>query len=148
MDVLPTNSCVTHKFTLHDPLKIAPYTVSSGDVSSYTADSIASKFEHLNVFYNCFNQNIHRNCTNLRVTHKSICMFVRSQRREAVGIPTLSSNGSNHVTDSAKAEALNNQSSSVFTCENLTNVPSKPESPFNSITDLDIELPGVVKQLV
>ena len=25
MDVLPSNLCVTHKFTLHDPLKIAPY---------------------------------------------------------------------------------------------------------------------------
>ena len=36
LDVLPTNSCVTPEFTLHDPLKIAPYTVSSGDVSSYT----------------------------------------------------------------------------------------------------------------
>ena len=36
MDVLPTNSCVTHEFTLHNPLKIAPYTVSSEDVSSYT----------------------------------------------------------------------------------------------------------------
>ena len=32
-DVLPTNSCVTHEFDLHDPLKIAPYMVSSGDVS-------------------------------------------------------------------------------------------------------------------
>ena len=31
-DVLPTN----YEFDLHDPLKIAPYMVSSGDVSSYT----------------------------------------------------------------------------------------------------------------
>ena len=36
MDVLPTNLCVTHEFNLHDPIKIAPYTVSSADVSSYT----------------------------------------------------------------------------------------------------------------
>ena len=36
MDELITNSCVTHEFVLHDPLKIAPYLVSSGDVSSYT----------------------------------------------------------------------------------------------------------------
>ena len=34
--VLPTNSCVTQEFDLHDPLKIAPYMVSSGDVSSHT----------------------------------------------------------------------------------------------------------------
>ena len=30
MDVLPTNSCVSHEFNLHYPLKIAPYTVSWG----------------------------------------------------------------------------------------------------------------------
>ena len=35
-DVLPTNSCVTHEVDFHDPLKIAPYMVTSGDVSSYT----------------------------------------------------------------------------------------------------------------
>ena len=83
----------------------------------------------------------------LETNPKKFWSFVRFQRREAVGIPTLSSNGTNHVTDSAKAEALNSQFSSVFTCENLTNVPSKPESQCNSITDLDIELAGVVKQL-
>ena len=36
MDVLPTNLRVTHELSLHDALKIAPYTVSSGDVSSCT----------------------------------------------------------------------------------------------------------------
>ena len=36
MDVLPTNSNVTHEFNLHGALKIVPYPVSSGDVSSYT----------------------------------------------------------------------------------------------------------------
>ena len=55
-DVLPTNSCVTHEFDLHDPLKIAPYMVSSGGcfVIHWTSDSIASTVENLSVFYNCF----------------------------------------------------------------------------------------------
>ena len=30
------NMSVTHEFNLHGELKITPYTVSSGDVSSYT----------------------------------------------------------------------------------------------------------------
>ena len=50
------------------------------------------------------------------------------------------------MTDLTKAEALNTQFSSIFTHENLPNIPSKPESPFG-INDLDIELPGVIKQL-
>ena len=45
----------------------------------------------------------------LETNPKKFWSFVRSQRREAVGIPTLSTNGTNHVTDSEKAEALNNQ---------------------------------------
>ena len=75
---------------------------------------------------------------------KKFWSFIRSQRREAIGIPTLSTNDTNHVTDSAKAEALNTQFSSVFTHENLSNIPSKPESPYGSINDLHIELPGVI----
>ena len=43
MDLLPTNSCVTHEFNLHDPLKIATYTVSSGGVSSNTEPLEAQK---------------------------------------------------------------------------------------------------------
>ena len=46
-DVLPTNSWVTHEFNLHDPLKIAPCTVSSGDISSYT-EPLTAQQAHLN----------------------------------------------------------------------------------------------------
>ena len=78
---------------------------------------------------------------------KKFWSFIRSQRRETISIPTLSTNDTNHVTDSAKAEALTTQFSSVFTHENLFNIPSKLESPYGSINDLHIELPGVIKQL-
>ena len=56
MNVLLTNSCITHEFNLRNPLKIAPYTVSSENISSYIEPkSIASTLEHLRVFYKCFN---------------------------------------------------------------------------------------------
>ena len=34
MDMLPTNLSATHEFSPHDELKIAPFTVWSGDVFS------------------------------------------------------------------------------------------------------------------
>ena len=57
---------------------------------------------------------------------------LRNQPKEVLvvcEIPTTGSswnsnpffNGANYVTDSAKAEALNNQFSSVFTCDNFNN---------------------------
>jgi hypothetical protein len=85
--------------------------------------------------------------TSLDTNPKQFWSFVRAQRREAIGIPTLSTSGTNHVTSSTKAEALNDQFSSVFTNEDLTNLPTKPESPYNSVGELVIELPGVIKQL-
>ena len=77
----------------------------------------------------------------------SFWSFVRSQRREAIGIPTLTTNNTNHVTAPAKAEALNKQFSSVFTHENMNNIPGKPKSQYDDINDLDIDISGVVKQL-
>ena len=36
IDLLPTNFSVTLEFNLHSVLKVTPYTVSSGDILSYT----------------------------------------------------------------------------------------------------------------
>ena len=83
----------------------------------------------------------------LETSPKRFWSFIRSQRKEAVGIPTLVSDGEMCVSDLSKAEALNKQFSSVFTDENLTTLPDKGHSAFSSIQDLDIELEGVVKQL-
>ncbi|XP_072039781.1 uncharacterized protein [Amphiura filiformis] len=83
----------------------------------------------------------------LDTSPKTFWSFIRSLRREAVGIPTLVVDGESFTSDKSKAEALNQQFSSVFTHEDLTSVPDKGPSPFSSIDDLDIELAGVIKQL-
>ena len=78
---------------------------------------------------------------------KQFWSFIRSQRREAVGIPTLTVNGNNSATDKEKAEALNQQFTSVFTDEDISTLPTKGNSSFQSIQDLDIGVEGVLKQL-
>ncbi|XP_072046887.1 uncharacterized protein [Amphiura filiformis] len=83
----------------------------------------------------------------LDTSPKTFWSFIRSLRREAVGIPTLVVDGESFTSDKSKAEALNRQFSSVFTHDDLTSVPDKGPSPFSSIDDLDIELAGVIKQL-
>ncbi|XP_072039335.1 uncharacterized protein [Amphiura filiformis] len=83
----------------------------------------------------------------LETSPKRFWSFIRSQRKDAVSIPTLISDGEACVSDISKAEALNKQFSSVFTDENLSAIPNKGHSAFSSIQDLDIELQGVIKQL-
>ncbi|XP_072030752.1 uncharacterized protein [Amphiura filiformis] len=83
----------------------------------------------------------------LDTSPKRFWSFIRSQRKDAVSIPTLISDGETCVSDLSKAEALNKQFSSVFTDENLSAIPNKGHSAFSSIQDLDIELQAVIKQL-
>jgi hypothetical protein len=83
----------------------------------------------------------------LDTSPKTFWSFIRSQRREAVGIPPLLVNGETFATDTSKAEALNRQFSSVFTNEDLASKPDKGTSPFSSIEDLKIGLHGVIEQL-
>ena len=75
----------------------------------------------------------------LKSDHKRFWSFVKSQRRETLGILSLRKDGRTHVTDQQKAEALNQQFSGVFTREN----------PAQALPDkgLTIETNGVIKQL-
>ena len=78
---------------------------------------------------------------------KRFWTYVKSLRRESLGIPPLVVNNKVHSTDKGIAEALNDQFTSVFTKENMDSVPTKGKSSYNSINDLNIDLNGVVKQL-
>lgn len=77
---------------------------------------------------------------------KKFWSYIRSLRKESLGIPPQTVNGKTHATDKGIAEALNNQFTSVFTKERK-DIPDKGASPFQDIPDLQVELEGVVKQL-
>lgn len=79
---------------------------------------------------------------------KKFWSFVKSQKRESLGIPTLRKEGRTHVSDQQKAEALNSQFSGVFTRENSAQpLPDKGHSPYLPVQDLTINVNGVTKQL-
>ena len=79
---------------------------------------------------------------------KKFWRYVKAQRRESAGIPTLKVEGKMYSTNEDKAKALNTQFSSVFTRDNNTSVlPDKGHSPYEPIENLLISSPGVNKQL-
>jgi hypothetical protein len=60
---------------------------------------------------------------------KRFWSYIRSLRKESVGIPPLKSSGKTYCTDKGIAEALNNQFTSVFTKEKLNDIPDKVPHP-------------------
>ncbi|XP_048588419.1 uncharacterized protein LOC125572237 [Nematostella vectensis] len=69
---------------------------------------------------------------------KRFWSFVKSRRRDTVGVAGLRETpDGNVITDSkTKAEILSNQFKSVFTVEDTSNLPVLPTSPFPDIADL------------
>jgi len=79
-------------------------------------------------------------------TSKRFWKYIKSLRKDHVGVSTLSSDDK-QVTDSfEKAEILNNQFHSVFTNENLSNIPT-PESLHPSMPDISFSTEGIFKLL-
>ncbi len=89
------------------------------------------------------------NCSSsLQTDSKKFWSFVRSQKRETLGIPTLRVGDKVFATDKEKAEVLNSQFSSVFTREDQSVIlPDKGPSPYPSIDDHSVGQNGVTKQL-
>ncbi len=83
----------------------------------------------------------------LKSDSKLFWSFVKSQKRESLGVPTLKVNGRLHVTDKDKAEALNQQYCSVFSTSDNSDLPDLGHSPYPDIDNLDIGINGVTKQL-
>ena len=82
----------------------------------------------------------------LTTNPKQFWSFIRKNKTESLGIPSLKVNDMVKTTDSDKADALNDYFKSVFTKEQLP-IPTKGPSPFPSIQSLEIGLNGVTKQL-
>ncbi len=83
----------------------------------------------------------------LKSDGKKFWGFIKSQKRESLGVPTLRVNGKLHVTDEDKAAALNQQYCSVFSQSDNSVVPDLGPSPYPDIGDLEIGQSGVTKQL-
>ena len=83
----------------------------------------------------------------LEVNPKKFWSYIRTCNSEENGIPPLRSGSKLCSSDKDKAEALNSYFHSVFTKEKLP-IPTKVNSPYNSIPDLMISVQGVHKQLL
>eukprot|EP00112_Aurelia_sp_Birch-Aquarium-sp1_P023361 Seg693.6 transcript_id=Seg693.6/GoldUCD/mRNA.D3Y31 product="LINE-1 retrotransposable element ORF2 protein" protein_id=Seg693.6/GoldUCD/D3Y31 len=81
----------------------------------------------------------------LKDNPKTFWSYIKSLRKENTGIPTLSTTSKIPAsTDLQKANALNEQFMSVFTNENINNIPQQsPKYP--SMDNINFGLEGVIK---
>ena len=85
--------------------------------------------------------------TALKDNPKVFWSYVKSLRREDMGVADLENNGQIVSESKAKADILNNQFASVFTSESSGDLPDLGDSPYKQIAPLIISNDGVVKQL-
>ena len=78
-------------------------------------------------------------------TSQSFWKYIKSRKQDSVSIGTLKDSG--RVADSAKdkAEMFNETFCSVFTKEDLDNIPDKGHSPYQSMPNIHVTLNGVIK---
>ena len=79
---------------------------------------------------------------------KRFWAYIKNKRCDNTGVASLLKDGVLHSESKAKATLLNAQFSSVFTEENLLNLPHFDASPHPVIGNLDINHIGVEKQLL
>ena len=78
---------------------------------------------------------------------KTFWSYIRALHREDTGIPTLrTSSGLPATSDCAKANVLNEQFKSVFTDEDMQNLPSCKKL-FPDMTEINFDIDGIIKQL-
>ena len=82
----------------------------------------------------------------LKTNPKRFWSFIKANKRENIGIPTLRVNEKPITNDRDKTNALNNQFTSVFTSESYP-IPVIDHSLYSSIPPLDIGTNGIIKQL-
>ena len=78
---------------------------------------------------------------------KHLWRFIKSKKTDTVGVAPLKKNGLIHSTGKEKANILNDQFGSVFTNEDLDNLPDLGDSPFPPMPDINITTDGVEKLL-
>ena len=79
---------------------------------------------------------------------KKFWSYIKSKRQESTGVSPLKSQDGFLKSDStSKAEILNTQFKSVFTEEDLSNLPHKGESPYPNMNNIEVSEKGVLKLL-
>ena len=78
---------------------------------------------------------------------KEFWSYVISKRRDMSGIPVLKVDGKEITTGREKAEALSKQHDSIFTNEDLTDIPCLLTPPAPRIKELTLDVNGVQKLL-
>ncbi|KAK2170257.1 hypothetical protein NP493_1155g00021 [Ridgeia piscesae] len=81
----------------------------------------------------------------LKTNPKQFWSFIKANKRESIGIPTLQTHGQIITNDGDKANTLNNQFSSVFTQE-IYPIPHLAPSTYCDIPFLEIELDGAIEK--
>ena len=79
----------------------------------------------------------------LKTNRKQFWSFIKANKWECIGIPTLQTNDQIITNDRDKANTLNNQFSSVFTKE-IDPIPQLALSIYSDIPFLEIGIDGVV----
>ena len=82
----------------------------------------------------------------LKTNPKRFWSFIKASKRENIGIPTLRVNDKPITNDRDKANALNNQFTSVFTSESCP-IPVMYPSLYSSMPPLDTGTNGIIKRL-
>ena len=78
---------------------------------------------------------------------KKFWSYVRTKRRDTTGIPVLKVDGKEITAGREKAEALSKQYDSIFTNEDLTNIPCLLTPPAPRIKEITSDVNGVQKLL-
>ena len=78
---------------------------------------------------------------------KKFWSYVRSKRRDMTGIAVLKVDGKEITTGREKAEALSEQYDSIFTNEDLTDIPCLLTPPAPRIKELALDVNGIQKLL-
>ena len=73
--------------------------------------------------------------------------YVKSSRKDSVGVPTLNTHDGPVSTDQGKADTLNDLFNDAFTSENLDTLPIIDHSPFPSMRSITFTIPGIRKLL-
>ena len=84
---------------------------------------------------------------NLTENPKKFWMYVKSQRQDSVGIPTLTAQGRHCSSNFDKASILNEFFQSVFTKENVDDMPETAPFPFAPMGNIIVSVSGISKLL-
>ncbi len=82
------------------------------------------------------------------INGKEILEYTRSTRRDRVGVPTLKKNGKAIMDVLGKTQALGRQYESVFTDEDMSNIPNLHAQTTATISTITITSYGIAKLLM